>query len=348
MENVKLEIGKCAICGGPIDEEWAGKNPILGTKCRTCSHKRPEHQVFGVKNIDFNVEKTLIFNPLMGEYEYHLDFKGSQIMVNDKIGTIRSVQGDAAWVKFSDDEKLLDSEPIHDLGYWDLLRIYKEAGFDKNPPPLALPDCPKEKVILLDVPIIPLIINGQNTSKGPVVNAIYIGDEFGHKAMKIPFIETLHAFANLYTRYKLGLAPNYCFEGGFIGKGFEIRNMTGAVGITINMDQMGLEQIENWEDFESALKGQLLINRIYEQEQERPGVAKKDATIYETLSVWLGIMGTLLRYDWNKEKMETIDDVWHGYCTMQNVLRNIIAEDEIKKSFAYCRDHKLVHYGKSY
>lgn len=34
MQNVKLETGKCTICGGNIDEKWAEKNP--GSKCAAC------------------------------------------------------------------------------------------------------------------------------------------------------------------------------------------------------------------------------------------------------------------------------------------------------------------------
>ena len=352
MENIKLEIGKCAICLGPIDEDWAGKEPALGTVCRMCSNKKPEPEVFGVKNIEFQVERTLIFDPFMGEYEYHFDFKDSKIMVNDKIGVIISTQGDASWVRFSDEDRLGDF--VKGLGYRDLTKLYRDAGFDLNPPILSLPKCPKDKIPILDKPIAPVIVKYKDlVPEGKIVTAIYIGDEFGYKGNKIPFIETLHAFANLYTRYKFGLASNYCFEGGFVGKGFEIRNLVGSQGISINMDPMGLKHMnfKNMEDLKElgwAMKIQVFANMLYDREQSRPEVAKKDADIDEVLFLWTGIMETLLRYDWTKEKMDTVEDIWHNYCIMQGILRNILPEKEIKESLEYAKGHKMVHYGISY
>ena len=37
LANVVLIQGYCASCEGSIDEEWAGKDPALGTRCRSCT-----------------------------------------------------------------------------------------------------------------------------------------------------------------------------------------------------------------------------------------------------------------------------------------------------------------------
>lgn len=334
MKNVKLIQGRCAICRGPIDKEWAGEDPSLGTKCRTCAFKKPEPEVFGPKNVEIKVEKEIRFDPVLGVYEYHFDWAGTRIKVNGKVGVIVGPQADGDFVRFGDADRL--STFIRGVGYWDLLRIYKQIGGEVDPPPLDLPPHTPQKATLLDEPIVPVIVNTDRKRK--MIHSI----EVRVGRFNIPFLNSLHALTNLYVRYLFGLEPNYACEGGFIGKGFEVRNFLWS-GVGINVRMNPLEQ----ELKESRNIVAFLDEMLYQKEQAQPGVLK-DASAYTVLTTWALMMATLLRYNWCEEKIETTEDVWRCYCRMQDILLNIMPLEELQKALDYASKNRLVHFGMSY
>lgn len=306
MKNVKLIQGRCAICRGPIDKEWAGENPSLGTRCRTCTFKTPEPEVFGPKNVKIKAKKEIRFDPVLGVYDYHFDWGGTKIKVNGKVGVITKPQADGDVVRFRGDTRGLGTF-IKGVGYWDLLRIYKETGGEATPPPLDLPPYTPEPIELLEDPIVPVKVN-MDDEVGRI-RSVEVGD-YGSEG--IPFIRSLHAFTNLYVRYHFGLEPNYVCEGGFTGKGFEVRNfLWHGIGISVR------------------------------------GTAK-DADTSTVLSVWIQVMTTLLRYDWRKEKTDTIGGIYQCYCRLQDVLLNIMPLPELQRALDYARKNRLVHYGMPY
>lgn len=352
MQNVELIKGQCALCRGPIDKKWAGESPSLGIKCRECYSKR---KVFGPDNVEINVKKQVIFNPLFGRYEYHFNWEGSKIMVNGKVGVIVRPQGDGDFVKFEDDKTSGLGTFINGVGYWDLLRIYKEHGGDITPPPLVFSDYVPEKTQLLDEPIMP--INIEIDEKRKTIRAISVGERRGGSVSfgagpEPPILSTFHAFANLYVRYKFGLVPNYVCEGGFIGRNFEVRNaMFGPVSIRVtSMGSFGesSDQVRSIKDFHRYDTVQRLLSAIYLSEQERLLLVLPDADFNTVLSTWALVMTTLLRYDWRKERYETIEDIWRCYCRMQDVLLNIMPTEELKSALDYARKNEMKHAGNSF
>ena len=351
MKNVEIIKGKCAGCHGPISKEWAGENPSLGTVCKKCSAVRDS--VFGPENVEIMVEKRLQFDPLLGVHEYYFNWKGSRIMVNGKIGTINMPQGDGDYVNFEGDKSGTFGTFINGIGYWDLLRIYKDQGGETQPPPLEFGKYVPTKAQLLDEPILPIEIRIDNGD----IRSIQVG----HKsiaggsmssATELSNLSTLHAFCNLYIRYKFGLVPNFCAEGGFLGDDFEVRNagmFTGGVGLSVRMNRVEKEfrYLNSLEDFLHLAVKEGLIGLIAEREQSRPGVIK-DSCAYEVLSTWANVMANLLRYDWRRFTLKTVEDTWEHYCRMQDVLLNIMSADELSKALAYVRKNKMVHCGCSY
>ena len=351
MKNVELIKGKCAICRGPIDKQWAGENPSLGTMCRNCSDKRDE--VFGLENVEIVVQKHLRFDPLLGVHEYHFDWRGSRIMVNGKVGTIISPQADGDFVRFEGEKTRSLGTFIKGVGYWDLLRIYKAAGGETEPPALDFGSYTPTKAELLDEPILVVKVEMDNGN----IHNIQVGNRstgFGRMfaPTELPNLSTLHAFANLYVRYKFGLVHNYCAEGGFLGNDFEVRNaemFTGDVGLSVRMNRLAddFRYVNTPEDFHRLAVKEGLVGMIAEREQSRPGVIK-DASAHEVLSTWVNVMETLLRYDWREFTFETVEDVWKHYCRMQDVLLNIMSVDELTEALAYVRKGKMTHCGSSY
>lgn len=353
MRNVELIKGKCAICRGPIDKEWAGEDPSLGTRCRNCSFKNPEQKVFGRKNVEINVKKQVVFDPLFGRYEYHFDWKGSRIMVNGKVGTIVRPQGDGDFVRFEGEETGLGTF-IKGVGYWDLLRIYKARGGDATPPPLSFPLYVPEKAELLTKPT--LRVNVDVDERQKTITSVWVGENRGTftrfgEGPEPPVLTMLHAFTNLYVRYKFGLAPNYICEGGFIGKNFEVRNgMFGPVAISVRTGPFGepFDHVRTPEDFLRYDTVHALLGQVYECEQSRPEVLGQDADATTVLSTWMFVMTTLLRYDWRREPYETIADVWQCYCRMQDILLNIMPIEELQGALDYARKGEMKHAGRSF
>lgn len=350
-KNVQLFKGKCAVCRGPIEKDWAGENPSLGSTCRKCFDKRAG--VFGPDNVDIQVQKQLRFDPVLGVYEYRFNWQGTRIMVNGKVGIISMPQGDGDFIRFEGDESGTLGTFIKGVGYYDLVRIYKAQGGETQPPPLESREYTPTKAELLSEPILPVKVEMDNGN----IHSIQVGWKSIHggrmfTATELPNLSTLHAFSNLYVRYKFGLAPNFCAEGGFHGDDFEVRNagmFTGGVGLSVRMNRRanGLKYVSTPEEFRNLAVREGLLGLIMEREQSRPGVIK-DASAQEVLSTWVTVMETLLRYDWSKLAYETIDDVWMHYYRMQDVLLNIMTVEELSEALAYVRKGKMNHCGRSY
>lgn len=353
MRNIKLEKGKCGACGGPISVDWAGENPSLGTKCKDCSFKKPEPQVFGKDDIDLHVEKGIVFDPLAGKYEYYFEWSGTKIMVNGKEGIIRSTQGDCSWVKFDDKNDF--GEPIKELGYRDLLQIYKEAGGETEPPVLDLPEHIPTPAALLDKPIFQVTVERSENGR---ISHIILGERYQN--VPLPMARMFHAFCNAFVRFKFGLAQNLCCEGGFMGRGFEVRNsMQGfsnsqimiSVSYSSMMDQCG--KIATLDDIKHYSMLQGLIDMTVSQEESRVKNDRSKILIEKPspdliLSTWAKTMETLMRYDWTQEDFDTVGDVWSCYCKMQDVLVNVIDSDTLQQALEFAQGHTHQHCGQSY
>ncbi len=321
MKNVVLIKGKCAICGGSIDKEWAGENPTIGTTCRNCFGH--EDKLFGPENVDIVVQKHVIFIPLFDKYEYHFDWRGTRVMINGKVGTIQETYLGSCTVKFPDGKEWGDS--ISNLDYWRLKDIYEKTGGEMSPPPLEFKPHIPTKIPLLEHPILPVEVEMNdegNISSIQVGHHSVIGGLAGG-APEIPILPILHAFCNLFVRYKFALSPNFACEGGFYGRDFEVRNAGGFIG------------------------GCGLSVFMHRREEQHPGDIKC-ATAQEVLSAWVDIMETLLRYDWTDCDLNTIDDVWKSYCTMQDILANVLAPDDLSRALDYAKKGEMVHAGSAY
>lgn len=126
MENIELVQGQCPLCGGPIPEDWAGKNPPLGNKCDKCLGEvfRPEH-------VELYVEIYNAWDLVISQYEDRPHFTGTRVKVNGVIGMIEKTYGDYSRVRFEGDDSCM-GEGIY-LGYSHLMGIYREikAGNDE-------------------------------------------------------------------------------------------------------------------------------------------------------------------------------------------------------------------------
>lgn len=358
LKNVELFQGKCAICRGPISKDWAGEKPSLGTKCRACSYKQPELHVFGPENVEIHVNKQIVFDPLFGTYKYHFDWAGTRFMLNGRAAIVHHTQADLAWFNYEDDDsKHSFGNAVNDLGYWDVLRIYKETGGETNPPALNLPDYTPTAIKLLDEPIIPVTIEKDDNEH---IRSVRLGEMFTHYP-KLPMSSMFHAFCNTFVRFKFGLSQNLCCEGGFMGRNFEVRNsMSGFANsmVSIHLTHTGshIEQwgvIENVEQLRAAVLTQTFINMDLDQEEERIRNDRSKVLVENpspdlVMSTWAFLMETLMRYDWTKVQYKTIDDVWQCFCRMQDVLVNVIPADVCKEILNFAQNKRHVHYGQSF
>lgn len=349
MKNVKLLKGICPLCGDPIAKEWAGERPALGTKCEKCWHAKRE--VFGPENVKIKVKKQIRFDPVFGIYEYDFDWQGTKIKVNDEIGIIGSPQADGdfvnfqrlllkkwgekairaflekfltlCWTKFPFRTsqlfgKYIGKVPqlgtfIKGVGYWDLLRIYQESGGNITPPPLKLAPYTPKLVKLLAEPIAYVVIN--RGKKGVIFRVEVLDGKIWVR--NIPVIRALHALANNYVKFKFNLEPNFCCEGGFLGNGFEVRNCQSGIGLSV--------------ETRYPFNGR-----------------KKPPDLEPVISAWTTIMTTLLSYPWHQEQLKTAQDAWRCYGTIQDILRNILTQQEVRALLEYTKKHRLRHYGYQY
>jgi hypothetical protein len=353
MKNVELVRGKCGICGGPIGKDWAGENPSLGTSCRNCGMKSTRPRVFRKDHLELNVAKQVVFDPLFGNHSYHFDFAGTKVMVNGKVGAIRSTQGDCSWVNFEGGTEWGD--PIKDLGYQDLVRIHVENGGEMKPPTLNLREHKPQAVALLDKPIFPIFVHKENGQ----IQLIELDQPF-REGLNSQMATMFHSFCNTFVRYRFGLAQNLCFEGGFIGRNFEVRNfMSGfsnsKVGVSVRhesmINQVGL--VDDVKDFETLVFMQNLIDMSVGKEQQRIGKDRTTVLVENPsadliLSTWATTLETLMRYDWLKVPFSTEEEIWECYCTMQDVLLNIMAPEVLEAILKYARSWNMRHFGQSY
>lgn len=348
LKNVELVRGKCAICRGPIDKKWAGENPSLGTMCEKCSLKRCEP--FGLENVEIRVKKRISFSPLLGVYEYVFDWDGTKVKINGRVGTVRDACCGSCSVVFPKDRGPWGMS-IHSLDYQRLLEIYKATGGETEPSPLDFGQYTPTRAGLLDRPFLEVEVemdNGNIYSISVDVTSTDSGCMFATTELR-KSLSIFHTFTNLYVRYKFGLAPNYCAEGGFHGDNFEVRNeicigCVGRIALSVRMDRLAhdLRCVNSPEDLRYLAAKEGLIGMVLGEEQSRPGVIK-GASAYEVLSTWVNVMETLLRYDWREFTFKTVEDIWKHHCRMQDVLLNIMSADELTKVLAYCRQNKMTH-----
>ncbi|MBI2021230.1 hypothetical protein HYS99_01815 [Candidatus Giovannonibacteria bacterium] len=351
MKNVELVKGRCALCRGPIDEKWT-EHPSLGTKCRDCSYKNPEPQVFGPENLEICVKKQVSFDPLFGVYDYYFEWAGTKVSINGKIGIVRSTQADCAWVIF-DDTKRSFGEPIDELGYWDIFQIYKEAGGETEPPTLDLPEHIPQAVPLMEKPLIPLEI--QKDRHDRIQNVSLRDSELRNCFLGTDLVQMFQAFCNTYVRFRFGLAQNLCCEGGFVGRNFEVRNSMGCLGISIDYSSSydDINSVQSAEGLKTLAVTQELIDMTIEKEEKR---IKKDRSKILVLnpsselilSTWVTTLETLLKYDWRSQKYETIEDIWQCHCRIQDILLNIMPADILQEVLAFAKNNRAVHYGQSF
>ncbi len=317
-KDITLVEGRCPVCNGPISERWAGKNPALGSQCENCPW---EVKVFGPEHVVLQVEKTIHFLPLFGVYKYVYDWSGTQIQVNGQIGLIRKVQGDGALVQFSDQDTGAIGTFIHGLGYDDLIQIYEATGGETTPPALSFPEHVPQKAPLLDQHILPLLVEVDMCGNVTHIRVGNYSTMLGHmnKSPELPSLPLLHAFANFYVRFKFGLAMNHAHEGGFIGKDFSVRNAgttIGGTGLEVQMRRLpGLEYMES-------------ANQV--------------------LAMWTAVMTVFLLFDWSRFTLDTVEDIWEHYCTMQDVIVNFLEPQEVAATLAYIKENYFEGAGTPY
>ena len=350
MENVELIQGECALCREDIDEQWAGKNPSLGTLCQNCFGRKAE--LFKLENVELHVETFLTFEPLFNKYEYRFNWSGTRVMINGQIGTVIETNLGSCRVKFPNSSEWGDT--IKTLDYWLLKDIYEESGGEMNPPALDFEEHVPEKAILLDESILPVEVSmdehGTPFSIKVGTRSIIAG--FVGTPPELRILPMLHAYCNLFVRYKFGLAPNFAFEGGFHGHGFEVRNaggFTGGCGLSVTMDRNArlFDGVQTEEDFRSMASRAGLIGFMVSEEERRAGVVES-ASAREVLSAWAEVMETLLRYDWSTSSLDTVEGVWEAYCTMQDILLNVLTTDELQESLEFARGGRMTHAGSAF
>lgn len=115
MKNLTLTRGRCANCNDKIDG-----NRALGTVCAPC--REDAHplrvRVFGPENFEFAavVKSTRGRKP-------EINFAGTKVMVNGRVGRIVITYGDASVVDFEDD---LTSTALA-IGWWELKWLLTQA-----------------------------------------------------------------------------------------------------------------------------------------------------------------------------------------------------------------------------
>ena len=346
LPNLELVKGLCSVCRREIDKKWSE----YGSTCR--SHADVE--LFGSHNVDVAVKKTVQFNPLLGMYDYKLDFAGSRVKINGQITTVVGADGTGCTVEFPDGSK----EGVFGLSWRALYRIYTEEGGEVEPPPPNFSEHVASKASLLDEPLASVVtINHQNRVDGAtrsvgVVSqrALWFNQLIGR---------WFHPFVNLYVRYKFGLRPNsdYHAMGGFIGHGFVASHSRDVIGFDLKVNPVpeSLEHLSDKEFHSHVMREGLLgilEERMMEREwelQEHPAVP---ATVEEVVSAWVSVMETLLRYDWSRYSIDSdtwmehsgigwaflpmdVETTWQLYCDVQDVLVNIIPEEELKKVLSF-------------
>ncbi len=338
MKNVTLVQGKCPVCGSSISKKWAGENPTIGTVCENCFYRKDE--LFGPDNVELSVQKTVVFMPLFDKYEYHFDWRGTRVMINGKVGVVQDTCLGSCHVKFPGGREWGDS--ISTLDYWLLKDIYEKTGGEMEPPPLDFEPHVPSKAPLLEKPVLSVEVtddgNG-NVRSIKVGNRSISGGIMGRGA-ELPVLPMLHAFCNLFVRYKFGLTPNFACEGGFYGRNFEVRNAGGFIGgcgLNISMHSVGNER--NLAGVMELMHGLTAV--------KHSGVVE-NADANEVLATWVKVMETLLRYDWTQHQFDTIEDVWKGYCVMQDLLANILEPDDLSATLEFAKAGEMKHAGSSY
>jgi|GEM_PF-4552857 len=349
MKNSVLVKGRCALCNQLIDKEWSDY-PSFGTVCRNCSDRRDT--VFGPDHVEIQAEKVVNFEPLFGINDYVFNWRGTSLKVNGHVATVYDTQGDGSRVRFEGDTDPLGSF-IANLGYRRLHTIYKQTGGEVRPPQFNQTYRPV-RCHLLDAPILPISVEVDRLRGNYVIqvgNKSVRGGMLGAQA-ELPVLPTLHAFTNVFVRYKFGLTSNYLCEGGFMGDGFCATNLGilhGGVGLRVEVRKSAsaLTELSSAEELKHFAVVNGLMGLIQKHEQSRPGV-DKDASVQHVLATWVGIMHTLLLFDWSKFDMKSVENTWEQYCRMQDVLLNVMSEEELKNVLEYARGAQLKHYGSSY
>ncbi len=113
MKNVTLVKSRCAKCNDRLDPKWCGVNPTLGTVCQECTEEAHPRRarVFTTENFEFKAAVEAVHG-----VKPTIDFTGTKVMVNGKVGTIVFTYGDCSVVDFDGD---LVSTSIA-IGWWEL------------------------------------------------------------------------------------------------------------------------------------------------------------------------------------------------------------------------------------
>lgn len=336
IKNVQLKKGICPICWKAITKEWAGPDPCLGTICKECWS--PQVHVFEPENVLIKAEKHIVYNPLLNILKYDFDWTGTKVRINGQLGEVIYSQANLSCVKFSslEDNETPFTDYIKGLGYYDLLRILKQRGCSINPPDPQLKIHSPSKEKLLSKPIAAV---SPSLFKG-YITGIFLGDD-GY--CDVPLADMLHAFANIYVRYKFDLSFLFEYEGGFICKETAIKNLMPNDKGTCH----GIQIIDNGQEFQkfkTLISAESLEKLVFSQPEK---IEKYD--LWMVMSTWAAIMETLLRYDWFKMPLHTaIEDVWNYYCKMQDVLLNILRPDDLKNVLVYAKNQAANHCGLAY
>lgn len=291
----------------------------------TCGDHPSTQAVFTHENVELVVSKAIYFDPLVGRYEYILDWSGTQVMINDRIGLVQARPQDigscTAWF---DGEQ--ESTYVSGIDDKILRRFYVETRGDLEPPPLALEEHRLQAAELLAEPFAPISIHRDEETRQ--LSHLSIGsDAYGWRETSFPFYVTLHRFCNLYVRWRFGLG--YESRGGFIGRGFRVEN-SHLLGRQLYGLVVYLGHPKNTPAVLEAV-------RALDVEHAAMSAPEPNANIETVISTWATIMTTLLRYPWYDMPAQTIGDIWQNYCRMQDVLLNVLPVDDIHQVLAFAK-----------
>lgn len=322
MQNIDIFTnGLCALCERKIDSEWSN-SPQLGTMCRSCYHSGKK--VFKPENINFVVDRTTIFHPLLKIIDFRFDFEDTQVMINNKLYTITSTSCSGALAEDPSPERQNrhGEKHIHGLANHQLIELYKESGGIMSDQGLAFPpDHIPKKTALLETStliILPRYDNNRNLKKVLVGSDLWDSGNLylRYISSHYPFLNTLHLFVNMATRYKFRLGDTHKeYEPGMISldNGVKISSIFQA---TYTSDPIGIE----------AMAG------------------SDNPTCQEIMKFWLELFTVMLRFDWNEFDMKSSENIWRQFCTMQDVALNIMTGEEIAGTINLARRNRHEYY----
>lgn len=286
--------------------------------------------------LEIKVEKSIIYNPLLGRYRYAFDWQGTKVEIEGRVGAIVGYPAlNASSIRFDGESR---TESIG-LGVDDLKRIFQEQGGELEPPALVFPPYIPARRRLRKKPYyeVRLIGGARGLINGVEIGVLRHGSFIrGIDETTLPiFKDLLRPLTNLHVRRKYKLLPSFSSEGGFHGKEFqefEVRNAFNYPGVFVNsrdserirrLIEMGREP--QFADHVAMLK------------KKRAKALRKERLLKYALEEWGFFMSELLRYPWWRLSYDSLTDKWEAYCRLQDVLLKLMSAEDAKALLAFAQ-----------